>query len=96
MRVSFHEEADQEFFEAIEYYEGCEKGLGEDFSFEVYSVIHHVIEHPEAWPIIENGVRRCFTKRFPYGVLYSLDNNEIFILAMMHLHRSPDYWKSRM
>jgi len=30
------------------------------------------------------------------GVLYSVERNGIFILAVMHLHRDPDYWKHRV
>jgi len=33
--------------------------------------------------------------RFPYGVLYSIEPDRVYILAVMHLHRHPDYWKSR-
>jgi len=44
---------------------------------------------------IEGGIRRSLVKRFPYGVLYSEENNGIFILAIMNLHRHPDYWKHR-
>jgi hypothetical protein len=31
MTFSFHAEAEAEFYEAINYYETCEQGLGEDF-----------------------------------------------------------------
>ncbi len=41
-------------------------------------------------------VRRCQTKRFPFGVLYSEEAKGIFVLAVMHLHRDPDYWKHRL
>ena len=35
-------------------------------------------------------------KRFPYGVVYNYENEEISILAVMHLYREPDYWKYRI
>ena len=53
-------------------------------------------EHPKAWPVLEGEVRRCQTSRFPYGVLYSQEFEGVFILAVMHLHRDPDYWKHRI
>jgi threonine/homoserine efflux transporter RhtA len=40
-------------------------------------------------------VRRCLVNRFPFGVLYSLETTGVFILAVMHNRRRPDYWKSR-
>ena len=95
MIFSFHPEAEAEFNEAIEYYEGCELGLGYDFSIEGLAAIQNIINYPTAWPIIEEDVRRCLVNRFPYGVVYSCEQDETFILAIMHLRRHPDYWKNR-
>jgi len=44
MTFLFHPEAEDEFFAASLYYEGCEKGLGADFMIEVYSAIQNVYE----------------------------------------------------
>ncbi len=96
MNVSFHPEAEKEFLEAIEYYEQREENLGFDFAVEVYATINRAAEHPKAWPILEGEVRRCQTSRFPYAVLYSEEADGIFVLAVMHLHRDPDYWKHRI
>ena len=96
MNFSFHPEAEKEFLEAIDYYEGREENLGLDFAVEVYGAINRAAEHPKAWPLLEGEVRRCQTSRFPYGVLYSQEPDGIFILAVMHLHRHPDYWKHRV
>jgi len=95
MTFSFHPEAEREFCEAIEYYEECEPGLGCDFFLEVRSTIRNITDYPEAWPLQEGDVRRCLTNRFPYGVLYSIEASGVFILAVMHLHRDPNYWKHR-
>jgi len=96
MKYVFHPEAEAEFLAAIDYYEGCEPGLGYDFSIEVHSTIGNILSFPKAWPILEDDIRRCLTRRFPYGIVYSQDGDVIFILAVMHLHRDPDYWKDRL
>jgi toxin ParE1/3/4 len=95
MSFSFHPEAETEFLEAIEYYEERERGLGYDFSIEVFRTIQNIVTYPTAWSVIEKDVRRCLVYRFPYGVVYSVEQDEIFILAVMHLRRHPDYWKKR-
>ena len=96
MNYSFHPEAEAEFIAGVSYYESCDPGLGLDFSREVYATIQNALDHPAVWPVIEDEVRRCLVRRFPYGVLYSVEPNGIFILAVMHLHRDPDYWKNRL
>lgn len=95
MSFSFHPEAEEEFNIAIEYYEDIEPGLGYDFSLEVYSTIQRSIEFPKAWAVLEGEIRRSLVRRFPYGVLYSEEQDEIIIVAVMNLHRNPDYWKHR-
>ena len=96
MNYLFHPEAEAEFLQAIEYYEDCAEGLGYDFSVEVCSATQRVTSHPKAWPMIRSEVRRCLVSRFPFGVLYAIHKDEVFIVAVMHLHRSPDYWTHRI
>jgi hypothetical protein len=67
MSYSFHPAAEDEFLDAIEYYENREEGLGLDFAIEVYATIDRATRHPSAWPVLDGEVRRCQTKRFPYG-----------------------------
>lgn len=95
MNFGFHPEAQAEFFAAIAYYEGCEPGLGYDFALEVYSTVQNILSYPTAWPVLEDEIRRCLTHRFPYGILYSIEPDMINVLAVMHLHRNPSYWKKR-
>jgi hypothetical protein len=80
---------------AVDYYEACEPGLGADFALEVHAAISNILNFPLAWPILEDDMRRCQVRRFPFGIIYSVDEPAIFILAVMHLHRSPGYWQDR-
>ncbi len=95
MSFAFHPEAEAELNEAIEYYEDIEPGLGYDFAMEVYYAIQRAVSLPKAWPVIDGDVRRSLVSRFPYGVLYSEEYEGIYIVAVMPLHRHPDYWKHR-
>ncbi len=96
MKYAFHPEAKAEFLAAIDSYEDRESGLGSDFAIEVHSTIENILSFPHAWPLLEDDIRRCFIRRFPYGIIYSQDEDVLFILAVMHLHRDPDYWKGRL
>ena len=95
MSCSFHPEAVEEFVEAAACYEACDSGLGTDFSRQVFPTIQNISDYPTMWPEIEPEVRRCLVHRFPFGVLFSIEPDGVFILAVMHLHRDPDYWKHR-
>ena len=96
MNFVFHPEAEEEFLSSINYYEERQSDLGLDFAQEIYSAIQSIIERPKMWPVFDGDIRRRLVNRFPYAILYSDDNNTIYILAIMHLSRDPNYWKSRL
>ena len=69
--------------------------MGCDFSLEIASTIARIIDFPKAWLVIEGESRRALVKRFPYGILYAEDQDNIYVVAVMYLHRDPEYWKHR-
>lgn len=93
MKYIFLPEARSEFLEQIEYFEGCRKGLGLDFSKEVFSTIQRIIHFPDAWTKLSKNTRRALMNRFPFGVIYHIEDSKIVIVAIMQLNRHPDYWK---
>ncbi len=95
MKILFHFEAEKEFLDAINYYNERSKGLGLEFAKEVYSTIERIKAFPNAWSKLSKNTRRCLLNRFPYGIVYSIKDDEIIILAVMQLNRKPDYWKNR-
>ena len=35
-------------------------------------------------------------RRFPYGLLYTVENDVVIIAAVMNLRRNPESWKKRL
>ncbi len=96
MTFSFHHEARQDLKRAVTFYEECSAGLGYDFLEEVYAAIKRIQAYPFAWSFFSKRTRRCFTHRFPYSVIYRVNQGEILILAVAHSHQKPDYWYKRL
>ena len=96
MRYEFHPEARQEFRESAAFYESRRENLGVAFTNEIESVLRQIVKAPVSWPFIEDDIRRCLAHRFPYGVLYTIENDYILILAVMHGSRKPGYWHDRL
>jgi plasmid stabilization system protein ParE len=92
MKVIFSKLARQELIDAIHYYEIEYQGLGKHFREEVRKAAKRISEYPEAWSVERDEVRKCILHRFPYKLLYSIETNHIFIIAVAHQHRRPDYW----
>ena len=96
MTYSFHPEALVEFKEATLYYSEKSRLLGSAFYSEMEYAIERIVEHPLLYRVIDEDVRRCLAKRFPYAILYCIDDDYILILAVMHCSREPSYWKHRL
>ncbi|HIJ75219.1 MAG TPA: type II toxin-antitoxin system RelE/ParE family toxin [Deltaproteobacteria bacterium] len=96
MNIQFLEPAQAEFTDAVNYYNAQNEGLGFEFSDEIQAAIVRIIEYPEAWSLISKRTRRCRTKRFPYGIIYQVRDNNLLIIAVIHLHREPQSWKKRI
>ncbi|MEI6971204.1 MAG: type II toxin-antitoxin system RelE/ParE family toxin [bacterium] len=93
--VKFHPDAESEMIDAAAYYEAQQSDLGRRFLATVQDSINRILLNPHLYPVVELGVRRCLTKTFPFGVLFREMPDKIVIMAVMHLHRDPDYWKTR-
>jgi toxin ParE1/3/4 len=91
-----HPEAEREVREAHAYYESRREGLGDEFVREVDRAIAAGCENPDRWPRIGGTVRRCQTRKFKYGIIYHLLENELEVLAVMDLRRKPGYWRKRL
>lgn len=95
MTYSFHPEARTDLNQAVDYYENCQSGLGSEFLDEVEAAIERILQFPEAWSKLSHRTRRCLTNRFPYGIIYQIQENHIRIIAVAHSHRHPKYWVDR-
>ena len=96
MNVRVLEIAQQELDEAISYYNGQVAGLGDAFLLEVVAAIERIRRFPEGWHPLTEHIRRCRLRRFPSGLIYQPDKNEIIIIAVAHSHRRPSYWRDRL
>jgi toxin ParE1/3/4 len=95
MLVRFHAEAEAEMIEAAAYYEMQQAKLGKRFLTSVRDAINRIQINPMLFSVVEFEVRRCRIKTFPFDILFQILSDQLVVIAVMHLHRNPDYWKSR-
>lgn len=95
MKYAFHPEALTEYAEAVQYYAEQRTEVAQAFIDAVEDAVYRIRESPTRYVVIDEDVRRCMTRRFPYGILYTIEPDYILILSVMHCSREPGYWKSR-
>jgi hypothetical protein len=96
VKVDFLQPADDEFAEAIAYYNLQSEGLGLEFAAEVKRGLGRILQYPAAWTQLSKRTRRCRLNRFPYALLYQIRGDLVLIVAVHNLHKHPDSWKSRL
>jgi plasmid stabilization system protein ParE len=96
MKIEFLPPARAELTDAISYYNTQSEGLGYEFAAEVKRTLERIAQYPDAWFKLSKRTRRCRTNRFPHGVIYQIRKETLLVVAVMHLSREPERWKSRL
>jgi toxin ParE1/3/4 len=95
--VVFHRAARAELDEAVGYYEEQCGGLGLDLQDKIEHAVAMIQRHPQTWP--HHGrtkFRKYLLERFPYVVFYWDRPDAIWIMAVAHAKRRPNYWANRV
>jgi len=96
MKVRFLAPAEIEMLEASAYYEMQVHNLGVNYLDIIEEAITEISENPKTWPVVGQGIRRRLVRRFPFSILYIIDDNTIIIVAVMHQKQKPNYWIDRL
>lgn len=88
--------AQEEFDEAIDWYEQQSAGLGVEFLNRVEESFDLISATPEAYPIVFAEMRRIVVRKFPYLIFYRVEPKQIVVLAIFHSKREPKTWQSRV
>ncbi len=94
-RLVLRVQAEDDLDEAASWYESEKAGLGLKFIQDVNFLFERIEDNPFQFPVVHGKTRRAMARRFPYGAFFTVDEEKILVLAVVHLHRHPDTWKKR-
>jgi plasmid stabilization system protein ParE len=100
-RVRVDPRAADELDEAAEWYDRQRAGLGRELVLEVRAAVRSLAQNSTAGSPVEAvdpalGVRRVRVRRFPYQVVYVMQDHDIVVIAVAHHRRRPSYWATRV
>ncbi len=100
MKLGIDPAAEEETRQAAQWYEERRRGLGLEFLAAVDAAVQRIRNDPLQFATLETlpdepNVHRFLLQRFPYAIIYEVVSTEIRILAVVHAHRRPQYWKQR-
>ncbi len=93
--IIFDPDARSEFLLTVQYYEDCQKGLGQRFRLVVAAAMDKIVESPLRYRTIHAPFRRYLVQKFPYAIIYSIEPDHIRIIAVAHTKRRPNFWGNR-
>ena len=99
MQVQFHPAALAELDADAEFYQGRASGLGHTFIDAVEAAAAFLGVHPHAGRPLSGsaaGLRRWSVRRYPYGLIYVVQDQRVLVLAVAHAKRDPVYWLARV
>ena len=88
-------EAEADLNEAWRWYEAERVGLGNELVGAVDAVLSRIVRAPRLYAKVFDELRLALVRRFPYVVVYRIDDDQITVVAVYHTHRDPRGWQSR-
>ncbi len=99
MIIEFFEAALYDLEKSKEYYSNIEPALGNYFLSDIENALNDIRKFPKASPkhTTHKHLRLKTCKRFPFTVIYhpNFEVNIVYIVAVAHQKREPDFWKDR-
>jgi len=94
--LAFHPEAAAELECVTGDYEARVRGLGSRFREEIERACRTIVQQPLLWRLRPAGYHRVNLPGFPYYVAYVIHGGSVFVIAIGHASRRPDYFKNRV
>ncbi len=89
-------EAEDDLAETFEWYEKRRKGLGHDFLLQIEASLRFIEKNPLAFPKKYEGARRHLLRRFPYAIIYHVEDSKIVVLGVVYGGRDPKWIRKRI
>jgi plasmid stabilization system protein ParE len=96
MKILISKLAQLEIDDSVAWFNAQSQGLEIRFLDDIDRTVRRIITFPLSSEEIAPDIRRCLLSRFPYGIVYGVDNDTIVVIAVAHLHREPRYWFDRL
>jgi toxin ParE1/3/4 len=88
-------EAEEDIQEALDHYNQINIALAQSLLGIIGKSITEIKKNPFLFQKINKRFRKANIERFPYQIIFKVENNELLIFAFAHHKRKPNYWKKR-
>ena len=93
--IGFHPDALAEAVAAANWYRERSAKAAAAFEAEIAHAMDRIAGAPDRYPPHVDESRRFLLRRFPFAIIYRVDEDRVEIVAVAHGRRRPGYWKHR-
>jgi plasmid stabilization system protein ParE len=94
-KVEFHPEAEEDLANAKQWYKQRSRLAARAFATEFAGAVRQIATSPTRWTKTEGEPRRFVLSRFPFSIVYPLEPERVYVIAIAHQRRRPGYWRER-
>jgi len=87
--------ANDDLLNGYHFYEQQEKGIGSYFLDSLFSDIDSLLVYHGVHSVFCNKYYRLLSKRFPFAIYYTVENEDIIIYAVLDCRKEPAWIKGR-
>lgn len=88
--------AEKDLYNALEWYKDQNDNLPLKFMTIINNSLERIQKNPEHYQKRYFEIRILFTKKFPYGVYYTVEENSIYVHAILHTKQNPKTAQKRI
>jgi len=95
-KLQYSPEAKSELQESYDYY--CSKSVrvGDNFLEKIEETVAFILRYPTMFPVTIRNIRKAVVHKFPYLILYFIEDENIFVLSIFHTKQDPQKWIKRL
>ncbi len=93
MKIRISASARKELVNAIDYHNAEKARPGGELADEIERAVRLIAERPMVGSDIGEGERKFTVDRFRYNVIYRIEQKTVYVLAIAHHRRKPNYWR---
>jgi len=95
-RVRFFEEAAGDVEQERAWYRSRSETAEASFLRELDHAIEIVTEAPHRWPDHIAGTKRYVFRKFPFSLVYFVEDDSVVVVALEAENKEPGYWTGRL
>lgn len=82
--------------ESISWYEQQVPGLGRRFLIQLEEAKNRISANPASFSFLKDPVRKCKINKFPYLILFTIQDKAVHILGITSTRRSDAFLEKRL